>query len=390
MKTVTFKEALRYFISAAGIMIGVFVIVSVLEIVEGGKAVLDENFRSKGVKVYDIKVSDNGFAKGDYLQRWDGKLLEERMSEVKGSIPVLKLAALLESYRESEAVQTLAVNEKYKHYANLEMLKGGFISEEDVKTANRIAVIDDLTALELFGTIDIIGHKVGIRVGGKNAEFVVAGVFRNFNRTIETLFEEEVSGLCFIPDSVPREISFDYDVEKLVALVDEEVHKDEAAAMLGHLLEKEHGVKDVYSIDEYKQLPQVSEFTDKYFVFSVIAAIVGLISGSIGVMNIMLLLIQERKQELGLYRFFGSGTKELQFDIIYRTLVICLGCGSLGLILGVLAGNLIGSFMNLPVRFDFVSVFITIAAAATAGIAGSLYPASRIKQVSVSEAIWGE
>jgi putative ABC transport system permease protein len=221
-------------------------------------------------------------------------------------------------------------------------------------------------------------------------EFAVTGVFKNFNKNIETLFEDEIPGICLIPDSVPQEVSFGFEIDKLVALVDNELHPEEAAVMLGHLLEKEHGETGIYSIEEYEQLPQVSEFTDKYLVFAVITAIIGLISGGIGVMNAMLLSIQERKREIGLYRFFGSEIKELQYDIVYRTLIVCFGCGALGLLLGVLTGSFIGSFINLPVRFNMTSIFVTIAATVVTGISSSLYPASRIKLVDASEAIWGE
>ena len=390
MKTLTFKEAVRYLISAAGMIIGIFIFIVVLEIVEGGRSVLNDYFWSNGVKVYDIGISDKTIANEDYLQWEDGRLLEAKMNEVKGSIAVLKLTAQLKSYKASETVNTLAVNERYLQYANLEMQKGSFIIGQDVKTANKIAVIDDVTALELFGTSDIIGQKLDIQVGSRKVEFVVAGVFRNFNRNIETLFDDEIPGLCLIPDTVPLDVSFDFDMEKLIALVDNKLHKEETVAMLGHLLEKEHGVTAVYSIDEYKQLPQVSAFADKYLVFSVITAMVGLISGGIGVMNAMLLSIQERNKEIGLYKLFGSGIKELQYDIIYRTLILCISFGILGLVLGVMAGSFIGSFINIPARFTMISIFFTITASVAAGISSSLYPASKIKRVNASEAIWSE
>ena len=107
-------------------------------------------------------------------------------------------------------------------------------------------------------------------------------------------------------------------------------------------------------------------------------------------MSAMLLSIQERKKELGLYRFFGSEIKELQYDIVFRTLIVCLCGGALGLLLGVLTANFIGSFINLPASFNMTSTFVTIAATVVTGISSSLYPASRIKLLDASEAIWGE
>ncbi|HYF83463.1 MAG TPA: ABC transporter permease [Clostridia bacterium] len=390
MKVLMLKRTARYLISAAGIIIGLAAAMVIFGIAEGGTSVLNDSFWRNGVKVYDVELKDRGLDSQEYLLKEDVRLLTDKMPEVEGSIPVLSLEAQLKSYKAAVSARTFAVNEKYQQYANLEMLKGSFINEQDVRHASKIAAIDELTALELYGTTDIIGQKLDLQVNGKKVEFIIAGVFRNFNKNIETMFDDKIPGMCFIPDSVPEDVSFEYSVEKLVALVKDNLHKEEAAAKLSHLLEKEHGVVGMYDINEYKQLPEVAEFTDKYLVFAVIIAIVGLISGGIGVMYAMLLNIQERKKEIGLYKFYGSGIKELQYDIVYRTLVICHSCGALGLILGILTGSFIGSFINIRARFTLLSIFITIAASVLVGIISSLYPASRIKQVDASEAIWGE
>ena len=390
MKGIPYKKAARYFISAAGIIIGIAAAMVILGVYEGGRSALHENYWSNGVKVYGIELKDKGLSSMEYLLKEDGRLLIDNMPEVKGSIPVLRLEAQLQSYKAAQGALTLAVNEKYLQYANLELLKGSFINEQDVRHANKIAVIDELTALELYGTTDIIGQKLDLQVSGKKVEFVVAGVFTNFNKNIETLFDKEYPGMCFIPESVPEDVYFEYEVEKLVALVKDSLHKEEAAAKLSHLLEEEHGAEDIYNINEYEQLSEVAEFTDKYLAFAVIISIVALISGSIGVMNAMLLTVQERKKEIGLYKFYGSGIRELQYEVLFKTIIISVGCGMFGMLMGLLAGGFIGSFVNISTRITFMSVSITTAASAVMGIAGSIYPALEISRVDASEAIWGE
>lgn len=390
LKGAAFREAARYLISAAGIIVGISVLTVVLGLAEGGRSVLNDFFWKSGVRVYDIELSDKSLEGAGYLQLSDGRLLLDKMPEVKGSIPVLKLQAQLMSYKASGTALTLAVNEKYLQYTNLEMLKGSFINEQDVLHESRLAVIDDFTAIELFGTTEIIGQKLDMQVGGKKVEFTVSGVFRNFNRNIETLFEDEIPGLCFIPASVPEDVSYEHSVEKLVALVDKRLHKEEASSRLAHLLEKEHGAEGVYSINEYRQLPKVSEFVDKYLVFAVIVALVGLLSGSIGVMNAMLLSVQERKKEIGLYMFYGSGVNWLQYDIAFITLTVFILSGVLGLMLGLLLGSFIGGFVNINTGFSVLTVFIATSAPAFAGILSSLYPASKVRHIDVRKAIWGE
>lgn len=390
MKGLTFREAFRCLIAASGIAAGVFVLVSVLVLIDGGKAAMRENFWNKGVKVYDIGLSEGSRGSGEYLQQEDGSRLREKMPKVRGSIPVLKATAKLVSYREEKTVDTLGVNESYLRYANLQMLRGSFITEKDVKSAGKTALIDDLTALELFGTTDIKGQKLDIQVAGSSEEFIVAGVFRNFEKNIETIFEDDVPGTCIIPYSVPAEEGLDFEMEKLVVLVDDELHTEKVAAMLGRLLEREHGAAGLYEVEEYEQLPEVSRFSDKYLVFAVAAGLIGVISGGIGVMNAMLLFLRERRREIGIYRFFGSGIKQLQYEIIYRALVICLCSGGLGLVSGILAGGLLGSMFNLPPSFPAASILVAAAASTAAGIASGLYPASLIGRVDVSAAIWDE
>ncbi|HWR61094.1 MAG TPA: ABC transporter permease, partial [Clostridia bacterium] len=390
MKGLTFREALRYLIAGAGIAAGVFVLVSVLVLIGGGKAIMRENFWNKGVKVYDIELPKGSRDSGEYLQQEDGSRLREKMPQVRGSIPVLKAAARLVSYRKEKTVDTLGVNEGYLEYANLQMLRGSFITEKDVKAANKVALLDDLTALELFGTTDIKGQKLDIQVAGSSEEFIVAGVFRNFGKNIETIFEEDIPGTCIIPCSVPAEEGLDFEMEKLIVLVDDELHPEKAAAVLGRLLEREHGAAGLYEVEEYEQLPEVSRFSDKYLFFAVAAGLIGVISGGIGVMNAMLLLLRERRREIGIYRFFGAGIKRLRHEIIYRSLVIGLCSGGLGLVSGVLAGGLLGSMFNLSLSLPAESIFIAAAASTAAGIISGLYPASLVGRVDVSAAIWDE
>lgn len=390
MKLEPVKKAARYIISSAGIIIGIAVAVVILGMADGGKSVLKHYFWSNGVKVYDIELKGEAVGSDEYLQWKDARLIIDKMPEARGSIPVLRLEARLKSYKASFTAQTLAVNEKYQQYANLELLAGNFINEQDVRHANKVTIIDDLTALELFGTTDILGQKLDLTVAGKTVEFTVSGVFRSFNRNIETLFEKEIPGMCFIPDSVPEDVSWAFRVEKLIALISDSLHKEEAAVRLGHLLEKEHGVTGVYNIEEYEQLSEVGAFTDKYIAFAVIISIVALISGGVGVMNAMLLTVQERKKEIGLYKFYGAGIKELQLDLLFKTLIVCLGSGVTGALLGLAAAAFIGSYVNVSPGVTFMSVFIITAASAVTAIAGSVYPAVRIGRVKASEAIWGE
>lgn len=378
----------RYFISSLGIIIGVAIAIIILGVAEGGMSVLNNSFWEDNLKAYEIELSDKATNEKKYLNWDDGKLLVDKMPSVKYSIPVLGQKSQLKSYKASESAYVLGVNAKYLKYSNLEVLKGRFITDEDVLSVNRVAVLDDYTALELFGTTDIVGQKLEIKVDKKNIEFIISGVIKNSNRKIDNLFSDEFPSLCFIPNSVSVDVAFNYNTEKIIALIDASIHDEEAKIKLEHLLEREHQIEDVYNIKEYNQLFIVREYMDNYMIFAMMISALSLLLGGIGLMNAVLLTIQERRKEIGLYKLFGSEIREIQYEFILRVLVISIWCAILGLVLGLLLANIIGSFINVKVRLTLMLIFVSLALSTITAILSSLYPTSRINMVDVAEIIW--
>lgn len=379
----------RYFVSAVGIIIGVAIAIVTLGVAEAGWFVLKDSFWNDGLKIYEIELSDKGSSSG-YLHWDDRRLLEDEILWVKHSIPVLEMESLLKSYKASDTSLVLAVNTNYQKYSNLKILKGRFINDQDVRSTNRIVVLDEYTAMDLFGTTDIVGQKLEIQVGGKNVEFIICGIVRNYNRKIDTLFNDEYTSICYIPDSVAVYEDFNYKIDRIVALIDGDIHEKEAEIKLEHLLEREHGIEDVYNIKEYKQLNIVKEFIDDYLISAVMISALSFLLGGIGIMNIVLLTIQERRKEIGLYKLFGSGIKELQYEIIFKVLILSLGCGIIGLMFGLILGNIIGSLINIKVRLTLMSIFIAVTFPTITGVLSTLYPVLKINSVDIAEIIWEE
>lgn len=379
----------RYFVSAVGLIIGVAIAIVILGVAEGGWFVLKDSFWNDGLKIYEIELSDKGSSSG-YLHWDDRRLLEDEILWVKHSIPVLEMESLLKSYKASDTSLVLAVNTNYQKYSNLKILKGRFINDQDVRSTNRIVVLDEYTAMDLFGTTDIVGQKLEIQVGGKNVEFIICGIVRNYNRKIDTLFNDEYTSICYIPDSVAVYEDFNYKIDRIVALIDGDIHEKEAEIKLEHLLEREHGIEDVYNIKEYKQLNIVKEFIDDYLISAVMISALSFLLGGIGIMNIVLLTIQERRKEIGLYKLFGSGIKELQYEIIFKVLILSLGCGIIGLMFGLILGNIIGSLINIKVRLTLMSIFIAVTFPTITGVLSTLYPVLKINSVDIAEIIWEE
>lgn len=384
------KVDARYWLSAAGIIIGIACAVTATSLIEGGKASIYRNFGVQGLNVYEVQLKNDGFEPGRHLKSEDAKLIEKKMPEVKYAMPVLKTSGQLKSYKKSDVVEIFGTSEKYDEYMNLELVKGSFIKEADVLRESRIAVIDDITAEKLYGTTEVIGQELVISIGAEKSDFLIAGVIRNFKRNIETLFEEDIEGVCFIPETTAEGAYSEFETEKIVALVNDNLHEEEAEVKLEHILEKEYEAEGFYSAERYGQLSNVTDFVDKYLVFIIVVSVFSLLLGSIGVMNMLLLAFSVMKKEIGLYKFYGAGIKDMKYELLLKSLVVCITSGLAGMAAGLLMGDIIGSFINVNTGVTINSLALALGVSGAAGIISGIYPASKAAHVNASEVVWGE
>ncbi|MGE5631481.1 MAG: FtsX-like permease family protein [Caulobacteraceae bacterium] len=146
----------------------------------------------------------------------------------------------------------------------------------------------------------------------------------------------------------------------------------------------------VIVLTEENALPQQEQSRVITLAFSIAISVVSLIIGCIGIMNLMLLSLSERKKEIGFYKLYGAGIREIQYVVMFKSLAICIICGLLGMAAGIIAGSIIGSFINVKAVLTFNIMALTLFASAVAGVASGLYPVVKAAAIDTFEVIWGE
>lgn len=269
---------------------------------------------------------------------------------------------------------------------NIELATGIGFSQSDMELKSKVAVLGPTVAEDIFGTkIDPIGQKIKIngnmfRVGGITKEKGLSG----FNNTDETVY---------IPLLTAQKAIFGVDYVTNIFVIAKD-SKDTAPAQnqVGYLLLERHKLKspaeaDFYIMSSADLLETVSEVTGTFT--SLLAGIAGisLVVGGIGIMNIMLVTVTERTQEIGIRKALGAKRKAIVNQFLIESTILTLAGGVLGTLIGILASWVLTSQMNLPSGVSFGSVLLAVGVSCIIGVVFGWYPARRASRLQPVEAL---
>ncbi|MBI4733594.1 MAG: FtsX-like permease family protein, partial [Rubrobacteridae bacterium] len=116
-------------------------------------------------------------------------------------------------------------------------------------------------------------------------------------------------------------------------------------------------------------------------------AMISLLVGGIGIMNIMLVTVIERTREIGLRKSLGARRKDIVSQFLVEVLILTLVGGVLGMAIGVLLSYVISSLMGLPFTLSWSSIVLAIGVSGAIGIVFGLYPARKAASLSPIEAL---
>jgi putative ABC transport system permease protein len=180
-------------------------------------------------------------------------------------------------------------------------------------------------------------------------------------------------------------------IDRFLLRIDDPSRLGEDARVLGALMDKRHGGASDYTVVVPQQLYEQSQKTQHIFdiVMGAIAG-VSLLVGGIGIMNIMLASVLERRREIGLLRALGARKQDIVQRFLREAVVICGTGAAIGLVFGALLAYLIALYADWKVAWAPVPVLLSVVVCAAIGIGFSIYPARRAAALDPIEAIRSE
>ena len=370
---------MRAFLTMLGIIIGVVSLVVLVSVAFGTQKQIISSVNSMGTNSLLVTISDD---KGNPVSLSDLDALVKESSSIhaiaptsSGSGRAYRISVLDQNDSESVSVSLTGTMGAYEEVYGLSLLNGSFFRQTDVENHTYTAVISSDLATELFDTIRCTGEE--IRIDG--ISFTVTGVYDSGNKTGGFANFKEYQ--IYLPYTTLARISSE--AESSVTSFGAGAVSDEmietAQTELGNWLNERLSYDtDAYTIQNQSDLAETTaDIKNTLAILLGGIAAISLFVGGIGIMNIMLVSVTERTNEIGIRKAIGA-TKEsilLQFliEAVLTSLIGCLiGIAASWLIL-TFFGIFTGSFYALSVKVAWLAVAFSCAI----GVAFGLYPAAR-------------
>jgi putative ABC transport system permease protein len=370
---------LRSLLTMLGIIIGNASVISIVAIGEGAKTALNDELEAQGPnqllifpgagRFDGVELSDDAAE----ITLEDVDAIAQQAPSVKEVAPSISTQIQMTYGSRSRPVSVEGTTPGSLYVLNLQVDKGQFISTRDVQQNVQSIAIGPTLERQLFGNKSALGEM--IQVGEFN--FQVVGVMRSKGAAGGERFDEsayvpittmatQLSGRRS-PNGIP--------IDGLTVSAQDAESIRAAAFQISNILTNRHGKKD-FSLMSNKALQEVlgRVATGLSLVFGAIAGI-SLLVGGIGVMNIMLVSVTERTQEIGLRKAIGATEKVILTQFLIEAILLCVAGGAIGIGIGTGSAFLIATFSPLKPTVSLGAVVVATGVSGTIGLVFGVVPA---------------
>jgi len=148
--------------------------------------------------------------------------------------------------------------------------------------------------------------------------------------------------------------------------------------------------KPYFIIDQVDILEQTKQLSDSLGALLTAVALISLVVGSIGIMNIMLVTVTERTQEIGLMKSLGYTNTSILNLFIVEAMIVGLFGGIAGTLMGMAGAYIAESFMGLPVAFPLSKIAAGFIVSVFVGLVAGVYPANKAAKMNPTDALRNE
>ena len=382
----------RSFLTMLGIIIGISSVIMIISVGNGVKGGINDELNSIAggqIYVYSYGENDEGIML-DFTNE-DVDALKESVKNIKGATPSYGFSGVITGRKGNFSCYVSAGNADLQYSSTEPITKGRYFTENDYYVGNKVCVVDEYSAQELFGNTNILGMTVDLNVWGETEEFTIVGIRQNSSSSMLTMMEGS-SLNAEIPLSVMGSAyGFYIDTfSDILIISDGAENATQVATDSVKFLENRYNVrgKDAIQVENFNDyMGQINEILNYITIFVVLVAAISLLVGGIGVMNIMLVSVTERTREIGIRKALGARTGSILLQFLSESAIIALMGGVIGIVLGIAGAAGVCSLIGFTVRVELSTVLGASLFSTVVGVFFGIYPARKAAKLSPIEAL---
>lgn len=375
---------MRSLLTMFGIIIGIASVVSVVALGNGSQKKILEDISSIGTNTISIfpgrGFGDRRSGRIKTLTIDDAKIIAKQ-SYVASATPMTSSGGTL-TYRNTDLTASLyGVGEQYFDVRGLKLETGRLFDENDVKEDAQVVVIDQNVKDKLFADSDPLGKTILFR----KRPLTVIGVMKKD----ENAFGNSDVLMLWSPyTTVMHQITGESHTNSITVKIKDNANTQVAEKGLTDLLKARHGTEDFFmnNSDSIRQIVESTTGTMKLLISSI--ALISLVVGGIGVMNIMLVSVTERTKEIGIRMAIGARRGNILQQFLIEAVLICVIGGLVGVGLSAAVSLVFNHFVtDFPMDISAMSVIGAVACSTGIGIAFGFMPANKAAKLNPIDAL---
>lgn len=373
---------LRSSLTMLGIIIGNASVITMVGIGQGARAYINDQLQTLGPNVLFVIPGNRetrelgGLELTKTLVVDDANAIAAQVPSAVGVAPEYSTRGLVSYQSRNTNINIIGTNEQFPIVRSFEMGKGRFINDLDLKRNSQTAVLGATLAERLFENELPLGRQIRIR----GVSFEVVGVMQKKGSSLGLDYDDAV----IIPITTlssritGRTSPYGIEVSYISVSVKDQASMQTAEFHITNLLRLRHNITgdDDFFINSQDTLLSIANtITGALTVMLAAIASISLLVGGIGIMNIMLVSVRERTQEIGLRKAIGAGQQDILIQFLIEAVILSAAGGLIGTTLGVSGILLISALTPFKAGISVSAIALAVSVSGGIGLFFGVFPA---------------
>ena len=368
------RNKIRTFLSLLGVIIGVAAVIIITSMGESSTKQVQDTFGTNGLDIVEIRSGFMRRNRDSITLVFDESFRENLFDGVKDIKKIWyknSLSATLSVGEVSASVSCMAIEYGYLEMYGFQLEEGKFFSVSDVEEGMQKIILSHDMAEQLFPDGNALGQKIMLVVDKVTFGFKIVGITKDQTTGMET-------GTAFIPRGFySKKIKPNPSADSVLVQVTSQEKSSPMVQTLTSYCKNLTGTDSVRVNSMKTMIEQVSKITETMSLLLAAVAAISLLVGGIGIMNIMIVTVTERRQEIGIRKALGANQKDIMQQFLIESASITVIGGILGIIFGILISLVLEYIKGMSFALSFQACIVSFVFSLFVGIFFGINPALR-------------